>query len=126
MIKLHKLTIEEIGDKGNIRFDERLLAKRFGKKSWHLMDQIQFSSFLGNVQKHQRIFVVQQMERRQYAREVKQLNPKSTVKENQSIDKIWCLKKFKLDHFADIEIQPEWIINLKEYKLVDDLIKTQL
>jgi hypothetical protein len=49
MIKLHKLMIEEIGEKGNIRFDERLLAKRFGKKSWHLMDQIQFSSIVGDV-----------------------------------------------------------------------------
>jgi hypothetical protein len=124
MIKLHKLKIEEIGEKGNIRFDERLLAKRFGKKSWHLMDQIQFSSIVGHVQKHQRIFVVQEMERRQYVREVKQLDPKSRVKETQSTDKIWCLKKFKLDHFADIEVLPEWIINLKEFKLVDDLIKT--
>ena len=90
------------------------------------MDQIQFSSILGNVQKHQRIFVVQQIERRQYAREVKKLNPKSKVNETKSTEKIWCLKKFKLDHFADIEIKPEWIINLKEYKLIDDLIKTQI
>jgi hypothetical protein len=126
MIKLHKLMIEEIGERGNIRFDERLLERRFGKKSWHLMDQIQFSTILGDVQKHQRIFVVQQIERRQYVREVKELDPKSKVKETQSIEKIWCLKKFKLDHFADIEIKPEWIINLKEFKLVDDLIKTQL
>jgi hypothetical protein len=52
MIKLHKLTIEEISERESIRFDERILAKRFGKRSWHLMDQVQFSSFLGNVQKH--------------------------------------------------------------------------
>ncbi len=58
MIKLHKLTIEEISERESIRFDERILAKRFGKRSWHLMDQVQFSSFLGNVQKHQKIFVV--------------------------------------------------------------------
>ncbi len=63
---------------------------------------------------------------RQYVREVKLLNPKSTIVDTQSTKKIWCLKKYKLDHFADIEVKPEWIINLREYKLIDDLIKTQL
>jgi len=57
MIKLHKLTIEKIGERENIMFDERLLKKRFGKKSWHFMDQITFSGILGSVDKHQRIFV---------------------------------------------------------------------
>ena len=52
MIKLHKLTIEEISERESIRFDERVLEKRFGKRSWHLMDEVKFSSFLGNVQKH--------------------------------------------------------------------------
>jgi hypothetical protein len=49
--------IEEIGERGNIMFDERLLKKRFGKNKWHFMDQIQFSLGVGSVQKHQRIFV---------------------------------------------------------------------
>ena len=61
-------------------------------------------------------------------KEAKKLNPKFKVRESEknSLDYIWCLKKFKLDSFADIEVLPEWIINLKEYKLFDDLIKTQL
>jgi hypothetical protein len=104
MIKLHKLIIEEIGERGNIMFDERLLKKRFGKNKWHFMDQIQFSLGVGSVQKHQRIFVTQEIERRQYVREFKKLNPKSNITESKSPKKIWCLKKYKLDHFADIEV----------------------
>jgi len=37
MIKLHKLQIEEIGEKEHIRYDDRLFKKRFGSK-WHMMD----------------------------------------------------------------------------------------
>ena len=81
------------------------------------MDQINFSAIVGEVQKHQRVFVIEEMERKQYTKQVKQLDPKSSIRQTDSKDKVWCLKKFKLDKFADIEIEPEWIINLKEYKL---------
>lgn len=63
MIKLHKLSIEEIGDKEHIIFDDRLLKKRFGTK-WHMLDKIQFTKGVGDVMKHQRIFVVEEIERR--------------------------------------------------------------
>jgi hypothetical protein len=51
MIKLHKLMIEEIGERENVMLNERLLNKRFGKNKWHLMDQIQFSWGIGSVEK---------------------------------------------------------------------------
>jgi len=64
MIKLHKLQIEEIGEKENIKYNNRL----YKKMNWRIMDLIHFTPGDGTVMRHQRIFVVEEMSRSQYYR----------------------------------------------------------
>lgn len=104
-------------------YDDRLFKKRFGNK-WHMMDEIKFGKTFGEIMKYQRIFVVELLTRKEFESQLSQINKKPKYKYSDMETEIWCLKLYKLDQFADVEVLPALMINLGEYKLIDDLIKT--